>query len=783
MARREITGNWTRDDRITINENFRRLFEEYTGAGLDAKEAREKAHDAVMKSDEALALSERTQKELSQAILEGDSSPLGGQLSVGADGTIYSDPQDRLVKEFNSVNQQLAHIENDRLKFVNYEMFTAPYANDGERIKAAHLFANDNNLPVINPVGDYYIGEVRYIPVMTNFELGFTNFHIDETKNTRDPIFHIKSTRERMTLNSDEKSLLLTQIKPSTKRIVGLEQYRNCILVAKDNSIPVIRRDGGSGQTHYLTEFFFVDSDGGVHGDIYYDLEKMGSTEIGECYAYPVDDDYLTVSGGNFILSGNNDANYAKVGFLISRSRVIIDKPSVRLSENDIATEPREGFYVTDHIYDLTYQNVKGLSFKSVDQGTYFFRDEFAIKVRYDNVDVPHEVGDWGCHVGYYTKDISFYRCHMNRVDSHFFGMDYNVVSSKIGVIRYQGAGKLYAENTTVYLGDNFLAGRGDYASIFDGEIHLKDCKLIVNENSSNTLSIIRHDANSMFDFIAQSILAKSIKIENFTFVSTDGNENKRYIVIRRMDVASHTGGTQAKKGMLMPDRMEIDGIHVDGRENGVEFMDLSNAHVLRARRKHSFNEAKQELIANAEIKINNVKGLKLTPTNPNLPGERTFLFMTGIPADYDEYSYVPDITLSKCDHTTIHTGGSRSNLLTEHSEVRVLDAHAQTSGQQWHHGKMKFLHTRFAPLLKEGSYSKGTQINMFGSSSFLKFIDSCTFEPPKILRTDGSIVEVEAAFGDYGLNQSSLRFNNSRLKAGIDADSTQLQRLLIPEV
>lgn len=108
MARREVTGNWTRDDRIAINENFRHLFEEYTGAGLNAKEAREKAHDAVMKSDEALALSERTQKELSQAILEGDSSPLGGQLSVGADGTIYSNPQDRLVKEFNSVNQQLA---------------------------------------------------------------------------------------------------------------------------------------------------------------------------------------------------------------------------------------------------------------------------------------------------------------------------------------------------------------------------------------------------------------------------------------------------------------------------------------------------------------------------------------------------------------------------------------------------------------------------------------------------------------------------------------------------
>src|SRR5690625_926954 len=97
-----IDNPLTDDGRNKINEMFQELYNEYREAGLNAKEAREKAHEAVMKSDEAMALSERTQKELSQAILEGDSSPLGGQLSVGADGTIYSNPQERLVTEFNS---------------------------------------------------------------------------------------------------------------------------------------------------------------------------------------------------------------------------------------------------------------------------------------------------------------------------------------------------------------------------------------------------------------------------------------------------------------------------------------------------------------------------------------------------------------------------------------------------------------------------------------------------------------------------------------------------------
>lgn len=110
MAQKTVPTNWTRDTRNILEHNYTELYSNYISAGLDATEAREKALSAVMKSDEAMALSERTQKELSQAILEGDSSPLGGQLSVGADGTTYSNPQERFVKEMNSVNQNLAQI-------------------------------------------------------------------------------------------------------------------------------------------------------------------------------------------------------------------------------------------------------------------------------------------------------------------------------------------------------------------------------------------------------------------------------------------------------------------------------------------------------------------------------------------------------------------------------------------------------------------------------------------------------------------------------------------------
>ncbi|QJX63042.1 hypothetical protein HLK66_16165 [Niallia circulans] len=63
----------------------------------NANEALKKSTDAETKATDAKSIAEQIQTELSQAILEGDSSPLAGQLSVGADGTVYNDgPQQKI---------------------------------------------------------------------------------------------------------------------------------------------------------------------------------------------------------------------------------------------------------------------------------------------------------------------------------------------------------------------------------------------------------------------------------------------------------------------------------------------------------------------------------------------------------------------------------------------------------------------------------------------------------------------------------------------------------------
>jgi len=100
----------------SLNDGRKKLNE----AIKDSNKALTDSQQALLKAVESMDLSERTQKELTEAILEGDSSPLGGQLSVGADGKVYDGPQERLIAENQKLTSQLADIENlQDYEFVN----------------------------------------------------------------------------------------------------------------------------------------------------------------------------------------------------------------------------------------------------------------------------------------------------------------------------------------------------------------------------------------------------------------------------------------------------------------------------------------------------------------------------------------------------------------------------------------------------------------------------------------------------------------------------------------
>lgn len=118
MARREIGTIWDRKTRNDINENFIELYNEYIGAGLDAKEAKQKAEQALNVANQSKQQSQRAenkadsvQNQLDQIVIEGDSSVEAAQARVDTYGTTYDTLKERLDANDNFVSEMVINLK------------------------------------------------------------------------------------------------------------------------------------------------------------------------------------------------------------------------------------------------------------------------------------------------------------------------------------------------------------------------------------------------------------------------------------------------------------------------------------------------------------------------------------------------------------------------------------------------------------------------------------------------------------------------------------------------
>jgi hypothetical protein len=94
--------------KILGTDTLRQAYPKLNQAIEKANKADRDSTNALSTANEAKQTADQTRTELNQAILAGDSGPLAGQLSVGADGTVHPSAQDRLINEYNKVTSQLA---------------------------------------------------------------------------------------------------------------------------------------------------------------------------------------------------------------------------------------------------------------------------------------------------------------------------------------------------------------------------------------------------------------------------------------------------------------------------------------------------------------------------------------------------------------------------------------------------------------------------------------------------------------------------------------------------
>ncbi|WP_133166303.1 hypothetical protein [Sphingobacterium haloxyli] len=590
---------------------------------------------------------------------------------------------ERIGPEFISLDNGLVAVLVN-VGAINYRMFGAKgdgVNDDGEQIKAAHMYANKMDIPVINLQGDFWIEKTDGIIIQTDVAWGKTKFHINERHNTSAPRFHItsKHTPISIELTEGEKQEFLEKFKPGVGVIPVMAAYKNCLVVVSDNKDRIGYRAGkayGGKVSRMREELFYVEEYGRIIGDIAWAFSNY-TTFI----AYPADESYLSVEGGTFYVSGDDSGakkmRYVMNGFRISRSRTIIRNQWVGLDtgKRDVSMMPRNGFYSFTNVYDCLLENVRlipwekdrGSKETSVSQGTYGLGGNRMFNVVFRNVTAEGSMVHWGVFGTNMNKNFRIERCKLNRVDVHFHCWNLQISDSEIGFkgISITGGGELIVTNT-VCRDRRFINFRYDYGAKWDGSIYISNCRLAPDQ--STDLSILSF-MSANFDYRYPIGYAHMIKIEDFVvdYTAMPVKEVSCWV----MRTAAHSS-LRHGEGLFFPALAEFKNITVEGGGSGVRLMAIPNANGFKLKNEGVYDST--ELISNAHLTFENIQ-LEVINSSGNKQ-DMHFIFESPT-GKVGTHTLLPHIVFKNCRYFRGDFGGNIASILFEDctvSEVRASD-------------------------------------------------------------------------------------------------------------
>ncbi len=467
---------------------------------------------------------------------------------------------------------------------VSYAMFGAGLDDraDGPAIKRAHEYANTHGIPVTVRGGDFYVGETYEIPIRTDTDFGTATIHIDERTNTRRPRFHVLSDEEPYELPEETQTAVREAFEPGTSRIPALTPYRNSLLVLRDEDDPIGFRSGYDYHDGWAREdFVYIEEHGRILGDIAWSFNQFTEATV-----YPVPDDYLTITGGTFLLSGTNsgdDGQYKHPGFQIERSRTRIERQFVGLESGvrDVSTDPSRGFYHFQTVYDVHLSDVRLIPREKsrrddddvppVPAGSYGIGGSRVLRATFRDVTAEGSPIHWGVFGTNLFKDFRVERCQLNRVDVHFHCHGLEIVDSDIGQrgITVTGMGDLLVENTTV-TGSSLVSFRADYGGRWDGDIRIERSTLRVVDPDRD-VAILRFRTRED-EYGYDIVWGESIDLRDITIDYTGVSDGEG----RATSIRFPTIEALPDRPVMLPARIDIDGIRVRSRVDGVVGFDLT---------------------------------------------------------------------------------------------------------------------------------------------------------------------------------------------------------------
>lgn len=569
--------------------------------------------------------------------------------------------------------------------FVSYKMFGAGQSSrddDGPRIKAAHEYANKNDLPVINLNGEYWIKETNGIVIKTNVQWGHSVFHLNEKYNSKKtPRFLIQSREARLEikLSFESKKRLLAQVKPGVKIIPELAPYKNSLVFISDGNDKIGYRAGGSfkGQHHVREEFFYVEEGGRIIGDVAWEFDDYTSL-----VAYPCDSNYLIVDGGTFYLSGDNPGKtydgYWKNGFSITRSRTIIRNQWMGLERGnqDISLTPHSGFYAFSRTYDVALENVRLIPWiqdregkdEDVAAGTYGIGCGRTLKSRFFNVIAEGAKGYWGVFGTNLNKDFLIDQCTLNRVDVHFHCWNLHIKNSSIGYkgITVTGGGKLIIENTIVWARRYFLSFRRDFGSKWDGDIYISNCRYMPSEEGETA---ILNFSPANFNYHYSIGFGRIVRVDNF--IIDYKNVPNSQAACWLMKVASFSTMKDGER-LFFPNQLSFSNIAVEGREKGVRLVSVRSPQSYKQPMPGGYDG--EVLRTNSKLLFNNIQLERIESKQPrSLSDVHLFLNAHSRQPYMDNYALYPDIWIINCDNF-IGTLNGAANIRMDHCNIQRME-------------------------------------------------------------------------------------------------------------
>lgn len=564
---------------------------------------------------------------------------------------------------------------------INYKMFGAKgdgKNDDGIQIKIAHEYANRHQLTIVNDSGEYWIDEIRGIPIQSSVFWGETIFHINERQNTKMSVFNILSRYESVEIEVDLKikNKIITAIRPGIQQLPELKEYKNSLIIIVDENDRIGFRAGEryKGQSWAREDFFYLEEGGRVVGDISWTF-----TDYTSLTAYPAEHNYLIIDGGTFYLSGDNHPEpkkkgYFSNGFSVTRSRTIIKNQWVGLKKgnSDTAFNPRSGFYNFNKVYDVTLENIRLMPWeqnrpgtsRDVYAGTYGISARRMMNSTFRNVTAEGTTLHWGVFGTNLNKNFRIEKCQLNRIDVHFHCWNLTIQDSRIGNrgISITGGGDLIIENTTC-TATQFVNFRYDFGAKWEGAIYITNCQLRphIRTGEINLLRFVSGD----FDYRYPIGLAEKIYIRDFIFDFSTVPTNSSECWLMQTSTFSRT---RQGERLFFPKNIICDNITVKGRKKGARILKVTSPQTYLLPEEGG-NEGGY-VNCNSIMHFNNIQ---LEKMSSNKPVDFHF-HITGVEQnEYNQNSLYPRIHFSNCNNLSIDIGGAMSQLFIEHCVVSHL--------------------------------------------------------------------------------------------------------------